>query len=371
MSFRKFPTLPTGQLAATHQYSTGRWWHILSETQMVSCIDENGDYLTQLTPAAEWPSLSLKAKPKRLKFENYGRNFLPTEDICGDNDSLWEENGLKYLKLYIYFVEENACAKWKPIDMENASWDESMFAWRRVDAIEQNHKARTEIYEKIQNSEDKKATLTGKENKKKRNSTNKKIKELREKARAIPFAPKISLNKEAPDFQIRRKLFLETEKEKSFHYCSWCKKGMQNWKGCPCKTAWYCNEKNVNLSIGKKVNIKTFALLEKEINVKKLKSLQCLGNPVCLSHPQRTANNSEQPSSLLFFLSVRVVIKKNIFFSNVSCITLYNISKRNILSYLSQKKLLSYFLHSFILKILHAPKTNEIQIFKTLHDFFR
>lgn len=263
MSFRKFPTLPTGQLAATHQYSTGRWWHILSETQMVSCIDENGDYLTQLTPAAEWPSLSLKAKPKRLKFENYGRNFLPTEDICGDNDSLWEENGLKYLKLYIYFVEENACAKWKPIDMENASWDESMFAWRRVgkimhqfglicgsdqyeeyflDAIEQNHKARTEIYEKIQNSEDKKATLTGKENKKKRNSTNKKIKELREKARAIPFAPKISLNKEAPDFQIRRKLFLETEKEKSFHYCSWCKKGMQNWKGCP-KTAWYCNEK--------------------------------------------------------------------------------------------------------------------------------
>lgn len=265
MAARNFPTIPTGQLSATHQNSMARWWHIHSESQMIAFIDDNGDYLTleqgnleNYRPTA----LQLKAKPMRLMFENYGLNFIPTEDI-GDDDNLWEAQGLNYLTNRIYFVEEDACPKWKKFDTTNATWEEWFLRWRAigkvirqfgvqfgsdqyeeyfVDEVERNHKTRTQIYEQIQILEEKKATLTGKENKKKRNSTNKKIKELRKNARALPFAPKISLNKEAPDFQIRRKLFLETEKEKSFHHCSWCKKGMQNWKGCPCKTAWYCNE---------------------------------------------------------------------------------------------------------------------------------
>lgn len=280
-SARNFPTIPNQQLWANQNTDSpvaiGGWWHINFESRMACKIDENGDHLpsginheattmeemlANCLPVNKWPALHLRAKPIRLMFENYGRNLIPSEDI-GDNDILWESQGLNYLKHRIFFAEENACPDWKQFHIRNATWEECIFQWRRigkvirqfglscgsdqyeeyfVDAVEHNHQTRHQIYAQVANLEDIKATLTGKDNKKKRNSTNKKIKELRKNARSIPIAPKVSLNKAAPDFEIRKKLFVKTEKQKNFRYCSWCEKGMQNWQGCPCKTVWYCDE---------------------------------------------------------------------------------------------------------------------------------
>jgi len=120
--------------------------------------------------------------------KNCGKNLIPSSNFV-DTDPEWERKGLNYLKIRIFFAEENVCPDWPFFDIENASWEECFFQWRRVgkvirqfglesgsdqyedyfiDAVEQNYGTRQEIYEQIQVLEEKNADLTGKENKKKK-----------------------------------------------------------------------------------------------------------------------------------------------------------------------------------------------------------
>lgn len=278
-----FPEIPNGHMwngtPPNHPTLSG-WWHINREMCMMAKIDENGDQLpsginheasnmeemlANVLPMDKWPKLRLRRKSPILMRVKYNRNLLSVED-CSDNDILWEQRGLNYLKNKVFFAEENACPDWKKFDVEKASLEECIFHWRRIgkiirqfgmqcgsdqyedyfiDEIENNHAERKRMYEEIKSLENLKKTLPGKVNKRRRKSANKKIEELRKNARLLPYAPKILFNKGAPDFEIRRQLFSPSERKDYFRFCSFCDKGMTrgNYKRCPCKTAWYCSKK--------------------------------------------------------------------------------------------------------------------------------
>jgi hypothetical protein len=90
-------------------------------------------------------------------------------------------------------------------------------------------------------------SLVGRKFKHKRNKLNRQIKELKDKRLEVFEALIKSCMKVDKNSQkFKNKEFGHSKKHLKWYtptrFCSHCKKRMTEWSGCPCKTAWYCDE---------------------------------------------------------------------------------------------------------------------------------